>query len=211
MNIEIIKSCFFHGCDNTEIVGTKVTKEYPFMLLLKEVVEDTDFSAPDLEAVGQATIQMPAGTEECVSSGEGKRTLNPNDFHDVVYRGRVTQVLDRENAAKPDKVEAIVYTRYAYLIDPDITDAPEECTRIEKSNCTHVLVAVKAYVGKDSPRSFAAFVAGIAGQNNAFAYLNDDTCSDSEFREKAAGLVAEAIAVLEHENTCCTVADRPMG
>ena len=216
MNIPItIENAGIATYFDLKTVGTKVLDKEALMSILYAAVEAADFSQG---VPGQAFIPLPPGTESYVSGGVGRRTLDPKDFHNVEYNGVVTQFLKRENAAKPDSVAAIVYTLAAYLVDPDVIDDPDltsaqrelraaERARIEKSNCTHVLVALLASVGPKPPRSSASFVAGIAGGNNEFAWMQDYTCPDSEFRKKIEGLTTDAAEVKEYEKTWCVVAD----
>ena len=75
-----------------------------------------------------------------VSAGDGLRTEDPTDYVPALHRGEVSLFLKRERAGEPKFCGLVVYTRDAYLKDPDMDD--KETARILAAPCTHVLVAV---------------------------------------------------------------------
>ena len=147
---------------------------------------------------GQGFIKLPDSVNTFVYSGIGKRTTNPGDYVAREHRGQVNLYLRRspETRAIPvESVHVVVYTKDAYLKDPDGT--PEEFERIERARpgYTHVLVALLASSGPKPELSPYRFVHNLAGGNNeALKYSAD------EIREKAK-------AILSFENGWITVAD----
>jgi len=142
--------------------------------LLEAAIESFDWSS--CKAPGQAKI--PMSTEACqhVYSGIGLKTENPNDYVIRQWRGSVAMYLKREHAIACDSVKVIVYTKQAYLDDPDCKGNPEkgiigdeeEYNRVSQSDCTHVLIAVQADAGPESPVAPGRFVANLAGANNEY-------------------------------------------
>lgn len=80
-----------------------------------------------------------------------------------------------------------MYTAEAYLSDPDVAGDEAEVRRIQRSGCTHVLVAVLASAGPKSPYSPERFVSNLAGGNKEAL-----TWSAEEIRQKAAEVTAYA-------------------
>ena len=119
------------------------------------------------------------------------------DYHPRLWRGVVSLYLKREKAATADSVAAVVYTKDAYLLDPEVKDSPEG-KRVLESDATHVLVAVLASAGPKAPVGFERFVKNLAGGNRKYSPDQGYTL------EKA---IAEARAVAEYHDEWCTVAD----
>jgi hypothetical protein len=173
-------------------VGTKVTNATEFMARAVHLVGATNFEAQ--REPGQAYI--PAN-ELCdyVSAGVGERSQNPADYVARLYRGNVELFLRRKKAAKVAGVALIVYTREAYLKDPDVLKETTERNRIEKSDCTHVLVAVLGFAGPKAPLSPYRLVHNLAGGNNEVS-----TWTVEDIKQKAAESKT-------YHDTWCTVAD----
>lgn len=182
-------------------VGTKVTNEHAFNILLANAVEAFDFSS--VKVAGQAFIPLPPGTENYVSCGEGRHTTNPEDYHKVEYRGVVRLYLNRDKAYPVGEVAAVIYDEKAYRNDPEVDEA--EAARVAGS--THVLVSVIASVEPNPPRTAARFIAGLAGGNNEYAWMKDGTCPDSKLRQTVVELSAEAEKVKKYDKMWGVVAD----
>ncbi len=154
-------------------IGTKVLDRGAFLRELAKVTETYDPSG-DREP-GQHFVMCPEG-KPFVSAGVGRRTRNAEDF--VLRNGRfgVDVYLKREKAAEVEGLAVVVYTRDAYLADPDL-QKPEEAAerrRIEESDCSHVVVAVLAFAGPKSPLSPRTLVHNLAGGNHEALQWNVD-------------------------------------
>lgn len=171
-------------------VGTKVTDPDLFLDLLNHAVERTDFK--DQRVAGQAFIPLNDAIDH-VSGGVGVRTSNPEDYVVRNYRDSVSLFLRREFAEPVETLSVVVYTREAYLADPDVMTDPKEGKRI--GDATHVLVAVLAASGPRSPLSPGRLVSNLAGGNKEALVWSGD-----EIREKAR-------EASEYHNNYCTVAD----
>lgn len=174
-------------------IGTRVVSPEAFYQFLIEAVEKHDESQD--RTPGQHYVVLPAEALETVSSGVGPRTQDPDDFVKRCYRGVVSLFLKREKAAKAESLAVVVYTRDAYLADPDVSSDSEETTRILESNATHVIVTILASAGPRAPRGPYRFVHCLAGGNK-----DADTWTLSEIREMAKDII-------EYHDKWCTVAD----
>jgi hypothetical protein len=192
-----ILKCFDIAC-----VGTRVTHPAEMLDCLDKAIKAFDWAehAPD----GQAFIPLPAETIPWVLGGVAKKSRNPDDFVNRLWRGHVGQYMKREFALPVERVSAIVYTRQAYLDDPDCKGDPEngiprdqdEIDRIEASDYTHILVIIIADDGTGkAPVSPGTFVNNLAGGNNAYAKFGKDE------------LVDMAINIRDYYRTYSTVAD----
>ena len=157
----------------TSAIGTKVLDREAFMSVASKAVEAHDPSGD--RQPGQHFVMCPEG-KSFVSAGVGRRTCNAEDF--ILRNGHfgVEAYLKREKAAEIDGLALVVYTRDAYMADPDLQkpEEAEERTRIEKSDCTHVIVAVLAFAGPKSPLPPATFVHNLAGGNHEATQWNAD-------------------------------------
>ena len=166
-----------------EALGTKVTDHRRFRAFLADFVGTHEFATEDNPetgtVAGQAFIMMP-GAEVTVSAGVGLRSENPADYVVRFHREKVGLYLKRDMAQPATGVAAVVYTRAAYLRDPDVRIDAVEVERIAKSAATHVLVAVIAFAGPKSPLPAWRFVCNLAGGN-----LNAQGLSGDAIREQA--------------------------
>lgn len=173
------------------VIGSKVLDGVEFFRILEHAVAAHDFSQDRIP--GQGFIQLPT-TGSLVSAGVGRRREDPQDYVLREYRGRVAAFLKREFAAETQSCAVVVYTKDAYLNDPDIT--PEETRRIELLDppVTHLLVTVLASAGPSqlSPHRFTANLAG--GNHEAQAWTADE-------------IRAKAKAIMEYDDEWVTVAD----
>lgn len=169
-----------------QTIGTRVLDREAFFAILDVALEQHD-SAKD-RVPGQHYIVLPPEAATCVSAGVGIRVCNPADYVLRLHRGRVSAYLKRdEHAAQADSVAVVVYTREAYLADPDVAADPAEARRIRDHLATHVVVAVLASIGPPSPLTPYRFVANLAGGNNEAL-----TWTADQIRAKAAEVVAYA-------------------
>ena len=161
-------------------IGTKALEG--FGLHLMHAVESHDFNTESI--CGQACIHIPDAIP-FVSGGLGRSRKDPNDYVLRSHRGKVHAYLKREFAEPVTDCHVVVYTRDAYLADPDIDEDPDEANRIQNSSCTHVLIAVLAASGAPSTLSPYRFVKNLAGGNHeALAWSAD------EIRAKAREIAA---------------------
>jgi hypothetical protein len=189
----IIPSDICSAFDN-DVIGSKVVSKAEFSLILCKAVEAHDFTQDRVP--GQGFIQIPEAIP-FVSSGVGHPTENPDNYVLRCYRGRVSAFLKREYAAPVESCAVVVYTKQAYLNDPDIT--PEEAARVNQPLVTHVLVAVLASSGPKSELSPHRFTANLAGGN-----LEAQVWTADEIRAKAR-------LVIDYDQLLVSVADNPRG
>ena len=149
-------------------IGTKIIDHTMFIERLSVAIEVFDFEAQRVP--GQGFLVMPDAMP-FVSAGDGPKTDNPDDYHLMVHRGEVSPYLKRDRAGEVAFCAAVVYTREAYAADPEVT--AEEAARV--SEATHVLVAVIASSGPQSPLTPHRLVANLAGGNReALAWSADE-------------------------------------
>lgn len=162
-----------------ETIGSKVVDRESFLTQLVDEIQSHDRRKDRVS--GQHYIPLPEKFKQWVSAGVGRRTDNPDDYVLRLYRGKVSAYLRRERAVPVESVAVVVYTREAYLFDPDVQGDRREVERIESSDATHVLVAVLASAGPKSPLSPRRLVSNLAGGNREAL-----TWTANEIRAKAA-------------------------
>jgi len=177
----LIASNIVTALDNAAI-GTRVTNEVGFIDVTDRAIRGCDFSAQTVP--GQAFIPCN-DLVPYLSAGVGRRTANPEDYVLRLHRGRVDAYLRREQAVPCEGAAIIVYTRDAYLADPDVQKDDAERTRIEASYATHVLVAVLGFAGPKAPLSPYRLTANLAGGNKEAALWTAD-----EIRARAEASIA---------------------
>lgn len=177
---------------DNQTVGTKVKNIVEFSAILAAVIKKTDFQNQSFP--GQAYISCPELVPH-LYSGVGRRSLNPKDYVARLYRGRVELFLKRECAANTDGAAVIVYTREAYLNDPDVQNDSVETKRIQDSDFTHILVAVLAFAGPKAPLLPYRLIHNLAGGNNEALNWSAD-----QIRIKAK-------ESLDYDSELCVVAD----
>jgi len=176
---------------DTSTIGSKVVNIEKFFECLEERIGETDPNS--FRQVGQMYIEMPQECNDYVSAGVGKRSLNTDDYIVRKHRDKVGLYLKREFAASVDNVACVVYTKDAYLKDPDVDQ--EEYSKFENSDITHVLVAVLASAGVKSPLTPNRFIHNLAGGNNEALKWTAD-----EIRKKAK-------EIKNYSSDWCVVAD----
>jgi hypothetical protein len=146
-------------------IGSKVTDVNSFLEHLIPAIQNHDTSKD--RASGQHFIVLH-DARECVSAGDGLKSNNPDDYIVRVHREGPKMFLKRERAGKTNFLAVVVYTREAYIADPDMT--PEELEELEILDpwATHFVVAVIASSGPSSPVTPGRFVHNLAGGNNEY-------------------------------------------
>lgn len=178
---------------DSSVVGSKVEQVEPFFEELEKAIRKTDFS--NQQQLGQAYIPLNSA-KSYVSCGVGHHSEDPNHYVIRKYRGRPRMFLKRQYAAETDSLAVVVYSRKAYLNDPDVQKDVEELERIKNSNATYVLVAVLASAGEQSsPLSPGRLVHNIAGGNNEAQQWTKEE------------IVEKAQQTIEYYNKWSTVSD----
>lgn len=185
-----LKFAFSDICSaaSSEAIGSRITNDAGFCDAAVKAIQSYDFAAARVP--GQGFIQCPEAVP-FVSAGVGPRSKNPRDYILREHRGIVSAYLKREFAAPVAGCALVVYTRDAYVRDPDVT--PEEAARV--NDATHVIVAVLAFAGPDAPLPPYRLVWNLAGGNREAALWTPD-----EIR-------ARAKAAIDYDNAWVTVAD----
>ena len=142
------------------VIGTRVMNQGDFLAVVDEALQSHDTSGDRVE--GQHFVQLPEAAVSMVSAGVGLVKDQPVE-HFVVreHRGEVNCYLHRAHAADADGVAAIVYTLDAYKADPDVDMSKEDFD----GDVSHVIVAVLAFAGPQSPLTTHRFVSNLAGGN----------------------------------------------
>lgn len=171
-------------------LGTRVLWPGSFREVLEAALEGYDPARDRVE--GQHFVTLPDTAIPLVSAGVARRDRIPGPEGYVVrgHRGRYDAYARREYAAEVTGVSVVVYTRAAYLADPDYS--PEE--EVPEA-ATHVIVAVLAFAGPKPELSPYRLVHNLAGGN-----LEAETYTAEEIRAKAR-------ESLEYDNTWVTVSD----
>jgi hypothetical protein len=194
--IQIVNSNIVTAFDE-KTVGSKVTDMQTFHFMLKKAIEQHDFTLD--KTPGQAVLDLTnivpmTVVRGCVSGGLGHKSDEPADYVVRTYRGMPHMFLRRTAAEPVEFLRVVVYTRDAYLNDPDVLAEPAEAKRIQDTDCTHVLVAVLAGAVESFVSPFR-FVANLAGGNRDYEKMTKDE------------LVVLAGRIKEFGETWATVAD----
>lgn len=173
------------------VIGTKILNHDKFKELVIEAIQN--FTWGEESFPGQAVIDLPEKACNLVSSGVGRRTMNPDDYVIRKHREKVRLYLKRDHAEECSNVRVVIYTLDAYLDDPDVD--MREANRIIANGFTHMLVAVLGSSGPKSPLTPGRFVHNLAGGNNeALAWTAE------EIQKKAK-------EIKNYYDTWCTIAD----
>ena len=178
MSIVFANANILQAFDGTAI-GSRVVRQDSFKEILREAVSKFDFDAQDTP--GQGFVPLPASANYTVSAGVGKKRDDPSAYVLRSWRGSVDKFLKREHAAPVESLAVIVYTRAAYVCDPDVQADKDELYRINDLEATHIIVAVLASAGPRPPLSPGRLVSNLAGGNKDALAWDADT-----IREKAA-------------------------
>lgn len=161
-NIKIVNSDIVTAF-NSETIGTKVIDAEAFWKAVEPAILDNPFSCERVPGQGFLVVREAV---PFVSSGVGLNRDDPSAYVLRSHRGKVHHYLKREFAAPVEACAVVVYTREAYLADPDINESPGEAERIKAENPDYVLVAVLAFAGPKSTLSPYRFVKNLAGGNH---------------------------------------------
>jgi hypothetical protein len=176
-----------------QTIGTKVVDVDGFIAALAAAVQTHDFAADRVP--GQGFLPLSADAFATVSCGVGKRTENASDYVVRTHRGRVNAYLKRSGAAAVESLAVVVYTKAAYLADPDVVGEADEVSRVNGSDAEYIIVAILAGAGPKPPLTPYRFVANLAGGNREAQEWTAD-----EVRKKA-------IEIIEYDDVWTVVAD----
>lgn len=180
-------------------IGTRV--DFPIRQLVQEVLCEY-IAAHDPKgdrAPGQHFIRLDLNEYMLGKflSGVGRRSANPADYYPALWRGEVILLGKRRLAEKTTGAAIIVYTRDAFLADPQLTN--EDRAWLDPA-ATHILVDVLAFSNTIGAPQLSPhrFVRNMAGGNNAQL-----TASADELR-------SEAQLVAAYDESYVTVGDEPV-
>ena len=175
---------------NSKTIGTKVINQDVFFSELGKAVESFDWDS--CRVSGQAKINLD-NIKHTVLCGVGFAVDDPSYYVLRSHRGRVSSFLKRDYAEATKSLHVILYTKDAYLNDPQITE--DEYESIVSSACTHVIVSVLATATDNPFLGTHRFVANLAGGNKEALVWSAD-----EIRSFAKDVIG-------NENKYVTVAD----
>ena len=170
---------FTPWCDplsGAPITGSKIIDPEGFCQSLIRAIASHDVSSDAVKGQSVLTLDAP----ETVSCGIGLATPNPEDYVLRAHRGRVNSYLKREHALPTESLRVVLYTRDAYMADPEFTGPINW-----QPNVDFVVVAVLASSGPLSPRSAYRLVHCLAGGNN-----EADTWALEDIRAMAREIIA---------------------
>ena len=163
----------------TSAVGTFVRAPVSLQRNIEMALADYEFPEN-----GQGFVSLPEEAWDCVLPGVARRTTNPEDYKNALHRGKVGQFLDRTKVELPalDGVAAIVYTREAFLADPQTSD--EEKQAFIEAGYTHCWVTTLAFAGPKPPVTSWRFVVNLAGGNVSYEEMSkEDLVEMAQFIE----------------------------
>lgn len=140
-------------------IGSKVVKHKKFWAAFDTALAHYDESNDRTK--GQYFVKLPAEVFGTVSAGDRLKSSNPDDYIIRHHREGPKMFLRRERAGETQFLAVVVYTRKAFLENPDIT--PEEAGAIGEA--THAIVAVIVSSGSSAPVTPFWFVHNLAGGN----------------------------------------------
>ena len=193
--------------DSLTVIGTRVNDHEAFLDVLRVAVEDHDTSKDG--APGQHVVTLPESAFETVSCGVGKPTKNPDDYIIRVHREGPKLFLKRKFAYPVKSLAVVVYTRQAYLDDPDNALRSPADLAGEIGDATHIIVAVLAgHSNKTPPVTPFRFVHNLAGGNNEYEFPSDADDTDlNALWHHIDWVSAKAKESLEYWRDVTTVAD----
>lgn len=150
---------FLEGVDAIDqgpVVGSRVLNHHDFLMHVTHAIKAHDFSRDRI--TGQGFLSLPKTVFEHVSAGDGEHTNNLDDYVIAKHRGRCDAYLKREHAGTTTFCAAVVYTREAYLADPEVNVSLRD-------GVEHVIVAVLAGSGPESPLPLYTLINNLAGGN----------------------------------------------
>lgn len=147
------------------VIGARVVDCDRFMEGVRAAVARHEAKA-DQRMSGEYFLPLRRDLFDTVTCGVGERSKNEDDYVVRIDQGQARAFLKRDFAAGVvGGLACVVYTRQAYLSNPEMEHKPEEATRISASDCTHVIVAVLARPNEEFPLPIWTLVHSLAGGN----------------------------------------------
>lgn len=171
MDISTIAPSYIWQAENNQVIGSKVGNSSAFREALTTAIFNHDTSRDRAEGQHFIVLSPEAIKASEITCGVGRKTSNINDYVMREWRGSVSTFLKRENAMAVAFCAVIVYTKSAYLADPQMPE--DERKQVLASNNTHYLVALLANGdGVPNARSPYRLVDSLAGGNNEFENIS---------------------------------------
>jgi hypothetical protein len=167
-------------------VGSKVINQPDFLSHVSHAIKAHDFKED-----GQGFLVLPETVFEHVSAGDGEHTHDPADYVVAEHRGRVDAYLTRKQAGDVKFCAVVVYTREAYLADPEVNVSLRD-------GIEHVIVAVLASSAPECPLPPWTLMNNISGGNNKFL-LSDAVSGDDRKRLMAPPRDLRMTVVRRHD------------
>ena len=167
MSYYTIEPSYIWQAENPFVIGSKVGNKPAFREAIAEAILHHDTSRDRAEGQHFIVLSPEAVSQSEITCGVGKKTSNVEDYVMREWRGNVQTFLKREKALPVAFCAVIVYTKEAYLADPQMSE--EEKERVQASEAQYYLVALLANAdGVPNARSPYRLVDSIAGGNNEF-------------------------------------------
>ena len=183
MTISIAPSYIWQA-ESSTVIGSKVGNSPAFREALTEAIASHDTSRDRAEGQHIIVLSPEAIKASDITCGVGRKTSNISDYVMREWRGSVSTFLKRENALPVSFCAVIVYTKSAYLADPQMPE--DERKQVLASDSTHYLVALLANAdGVPNARSPYRLVDSLAGGNNEFADISIEDVKAMAVESKA--------------------------
>lgn len=183
MTISIAPSYIWQA-ESSTVIGSKVGNSPAFREALTEAIASHDTSRDRAEGQHFIVLSPEAIKASDITCGVGRKTSNISDYVMREWRGSVSTFLKRENALPVSFCAVIVYTKSAYLADPQMPE--DERKQVLASDSTHYLVALLANAdGVPNARSPYRLVDSLAGGNNEFADISIEDVKAMAVESKA--------------------------
>lgn len=185
-----------------ETIGCKVTLKVPFLEGLRQEIKIRENSPETRRWKNQ--IDLPPRFNKWVSGDIGYCTDNPDDYVLRCHDRQILTFLKREHALPVEAVKAIVFPRDEYLALSGVAKNIDECSRINNSTATHILMAIFTDIETHrqplSPINFVKMLADDAPEGLTRVWYGDEFMTTDEVRAKAK-------ESLEYWSRYCQVAD----
>lgn len=183
MYISIAPSYIWQA-ENAQVIGSKVGDSEYFRDLLSAAIFNHDPSKDRAEGQHFIVFTPNMIRKSQITCGVGRKTSNIEDYVMREWRGNVQTFLKREKAMEVAFCAVIVYTKSAYLADPQMPE--DERKKVLASKNTHYLVALLANGdGVPNARSPYRLVDSLAGGNNEFENISIEDVKAMAVESKA--------------------------
>ena len=167
----VLSPSYIWQAENPWVIGSKVGNKPAFRSALTEAIASHDTSKDRAEGQHFIVLSPEAIKASEITCGVGKKTSDTNDYVMREWRGSVSTFLKRHKALPVAFCAVIVYTKDAYLADPQMPE--DERKQVLASDASHYLIALLANAeGVPNARSPYRLVDSLAGGNNEFADIS---------------------------------------